>query len=201
MMTIVFQLARALVPDSFMSLEKILQDKKPTILQGWFEAILETYPTDTRRFLKNKKDRFKNPVAHEISQGMEGIFDQVISGGSPDEISPFLERVVKVRAVQDFTPSKALAFIFELKSLVRAALAANLKEPQIHEDLLSLERKIDELGLLSLDLYMKCREKIYELRVNEVKNRVGRLLERANMICGIPEREGDPEVCTTDNLT
>ena len=48
---------------------------------------------------------------------------------------------------------------------------------------------------------MKCREKIYELRVNEVKNRVGRLLERANMICGVPRKEGDAEVGSMDNLT
>jgi hypothetical protein len=57
------------------------------------------------------------------------------------------------------------------------------------------------VGLLALDIYMKCREEIYELRVNEIKRSVSRLIERANMICGVPEREGDPEVCSTDNLT
>jgi hypothetical protein len=57
------------------------------------------------------------------------------------------------------------------------------------------------MSLLALDIYMKCREELYELRVNEVKRSVGRLIERANMICGVPEKEGDPEVCSTDNLT
>jgi hypothetical protein len=85
--------------------------------------------------------------------------------------------------------------------VIREELAENIGESRISQDLWKLEEKIDAMGLLSLDIYMKCREKLYELRVNEVKNRVGRLIERANMICGIPEKEGDPEVCSTENLT
>ena len=184
-----------------MSLEKRLEDKKSTILERWFDSILETYPTDTRQFLKKKKNRFENPVAHQISEGMQDIFDQILSGGSSEEVSPFLDKVIRIRAVQDFTPSQALGFIFDLKRLIREELAEELQESQVSEDFFGLERKIDEFGLKSLDLYMKCREKIYEVRVNEVKRSVGRLIERANRICGIPEKEGDPEVCDTDNLT
>jgi hypothetical protein len=132
---------------------------------------------------------------------MEGIFDQILSGGSQDEFTPFLDKVIRIRAVQDLTPSQALAFIFEFKKVVRDELGEDIRESQISEDLWKFERRIDQLGLLSLDLYMKCREKLFELRVKEVKNRVGRLIERANMICGIPEKEDDPEVCSTDNLT
>jgi len=182
-----------------MSLEKILEEKKSTILERWFELILETYPADTRQFLKRNKNRFSNPVAHEVSRGIEGILDQIIRGGNSDEISPFLDKVIRIRAVQDFAPSQALGFIFELKTLVREELAGIIDDSHNSADLSRLERRIDKLGLLSLDLYMKCREKLYELRVNEVKKRVGRLIERANMTCGIAEKKGDPEVCSTDN--
>ncbi len=182
-----------------MSLEQILEKRKSTILARWFDLILETYPPDTRQFLKKNKNRFSNPVSHEISRGIEGVFAEILSGGSSDEVSPFLDKVIRIRAVQDSSPSQALGFIFELKKLVREELADIIDERHFSEDLSKFERKVDELGLLSLDLYMKCREKLYELRVNEVKNRVGRLIERANMICGIPEKEGDPEVCSTDN--
>jgi hypothetical protein len=74
-------------------------------------------------------------------------------------------------------------------------------ESFISEDLWEFERKIDAMGLMSLDIYSQCREKLYQMRVKEVKNSVGRLIERANMMCGIPEKEGDPEVCSTENLT
>ena len=184
-----------------MSLEKLLEEKKAAILERWFDLVLETYPAHTRQFLKKNRNRFSNPVAHEISRGIEGIFDQILSGGNSDEVSPFLDKVIRIRAVQDFTPSQALGFLFELKTLVREELAGNTDESHIAEDFPRFDRRVDQVGLLGLDLYMQCREKLYELRLKEAKNRVGRLIERANMICGIPEKDGDPEVCSTDNLT
>ena len=182
-----------------MSLENVLQQKKAVILERWFNSILETYPSDTKHFLRTKKDRFENPVAHRISSGIEGIFDQILTNRKAEEASPFLDKVIRVRAVQDYSPSQALAFIFDLKRLVREAVAEDTREGQLSEELWRLEQKIDEMGLLALDIYMKCREEIYELRVNEVKRSVSRLIERANKLCGVPEREGDPEVCSTDN--
>jgi hypothetical protein len=182
-----------------MSLEKLLQQKKSVILERWFDSILETYPTDTKRFLLKKKNRFANPVAHEISRGIEEIFDNILKGENSEDVSPFLDKIIRIRAVQDLSPSQALGFIFHLKKLIREELAENMGESRISEDVWELERKIDAMGLMSLDIYTKCREKLYELRVKEVKNRVGKLIERANMMCGIPEKEGDPEVCDTEN--
>ena len=185
----------------FMHLQQLLQQRKSAILKRWFDVILSTYPPQTQISLKKSTNRFANPVAHEISRGIEGIFDQLLSGERVEEASPFLDKVIRIRAVQELSPSEALAFMFELKRLVREEVSDSLTDTTFPEDLWSFERQIDALGLLSLDVYMKCREKIFELRVNEVKNRVGRLLERANMICGIPEKEGDPEMCSTDTLT
>jgi hypothetical protein len=184
-----------------MSLEKLLQQKKSVILERWFDSILETYPSDTKHFLRTKKDQFENPVAHRISSGVEGIFDRILNDEKAEEASLFLDKIIRIRAVQDYSPSQALAFIFDLKRLVREVVAEDTPEGQLSEELWRLEQKIDEMGLLALDIYMKCREEIYELRVNEIKRSVSRLIERANMICGVPEREGDPEVCSTDNLT
>ncbi len=184
-----------------MSLKELLKEKKSAILERWFDSILETYPSDTKHFLRTKKNRFENPVAHRISSGIEGIFDQIINDEKAEEASPFLDKVIRIRAVQDYSPSQALTFIFDLKKLMRQAVAEDAGSDQLSEELWRLEGKIDEIGLLALDIYMKCREEIYELRVNEVKRSVSRLIERANMICGVPEREGDPEVCSTDNLT
>ena len=36
-------------------------------------------------------------------------------------------------------------------------------------ELQSFEAQIDNLTFLSFDIYMKCRERIFELRVNEIK--------------------------------
>lgn len=190
-----------LVSRHYMSLQKLLEENKSVILSRWFNSILETYPADTKQFLRTKKDQFDNPVAHRISSGIEGIFSQILNEAEGKEVSPFLDKIIRVRAVQDFNPSQAVAFIFDLKRLVREELGEDVREGQLSEELWKFELEIDRMGLLALDIYMKCREEIYELRVNEVKRSVSRLIERANKICGIPGKEGDPEVCSTDNLT
>ena len=183
-----------------MSLQKFLKENKPVILRRWFNAILDTYPSDTKQFLQTKKNQFDNPVAHRISRGMEGIFSQIIGEAEENDVSPFLDKVIRVRAVQDFTPSQAVAFIFALKRLVREELGEKIREAQLSEELWRFEEEIDKMGLLALDIYMKCREEIYEVRVREVKRSVGRLIERANKICGIPPKQGDLEPGSTDNL-
>ena len=184
-----------------MSLQTLLEENKSVILSRWFNAILETYPADTKHFLRTKKNRFDNPVAQRISSGIEGIFSQILKEAEEKEVSPFLDKIIRVRAVQDFNPSQAVAFIFDLKRLVREELGEEVREGQLFQELWRFEEEIDKMGLLALDIYMKCREEIYEVRVKEVKRSVSRLVERANKICGIPGKEEDPEVCSTDNLT
>jgi hypothetical protein len=181
-----------------MKLHELLEENKSAILSRWFDSILETYPADTKQFLRTKKDRFDNPVAHRITIGIEGIFSQILDDAEVEEVSPFLDNIIRVRAVQEFTPSQAVAFIFDLKRLVREELGEEIREGQLSDELWIFEEAIDKMALLALDIYMKCREEIYEVRVKEVKRSVSRLIERANKICGIPEKEEDPEVCSTN---
>jgi len=174
-----------------MKLENLLSQKRAAILERWFHLILEAYPIDTSTFLKKQKDRFANPVGYTISQGIEGLFEELLQGMDSDKVSSFLDNIVRVRAVQDFSPSQAMAFIFLLKKVIREELKSEMRENGLAEELLIFESKIDALALLSFDIYMKCREKIYEIRVNEVKNSVYMLLRKANLICEIPEQEPD----------
>jgi hypothetical protein len=87
-----------------------------------------------------------------------------------------LDEVIRVWAVQDFTPSQAMAFVFIWKKIIREELAQELKDPGLAEACLELESRIDGLALLGFDVYMKRREKLYEIRVDEVKKRIGGLL-------------------------
>lgn len=171
-------------------LRNLLAENKPAILERWFDLILETYPADTSNFLKNQKNRFTNPVGHTISQGIDRLFEELLSETdfNPNvlESSP-LYNIIRIRAVQDFTPSRAIAFILLLKKVIREELKDSLREDGIAGELLTFESKIDDAALLSFDIYMKCREKIYEIKVNEFKNMTFRLLQRANLICEIEE--------------
>ncbi len=177
-----------------MDLENFLTQHKSSILKKWFNSILETYPAETVRMLKKEKNQFANPVGSTIYQGMEKLYQELITDMNEETISPFLDRIVRIRAIQDFSPSRAIAFAFDLKRLVREQMeeASNAEERLTANDLDTFDARIDQLAMLAFDIYVKCREQLYELRVNEVKNRTHRLLQRANLLAEIPEQE--PEI-------
>lgn len=158
-----------------MRLIDLLREKRAIILQRWFDLICESYPPETSNLLKNEKNRFTNPVGYAISDGIEGLLRGLLDemDSKADDIrAPFLDNIIRIRAVQDFTPSQAISFIFLLKNVIREELKTKIHENGIAKELFTLESRIDGLALLSFDIYMKCREKIYELRVNELKKRM-----------------------------
>lgn len=172
-----------------LKLKDLLVAKRSAILKRWFDVIIETYPTDTSGFLKKQKDRFANPVAYTISQGIERILEVLIEGKDFTENLPFLDDIIKVRAIQDFTPSKAMSFVFLLKKVVREELAKEIRQNQVSDALLEFESKIDDLALLSFDKYIKYRELIYKLKTDELKRMTFTLLKKANLMTEIPVEE------------
>ena len=175
-----------------MKLENLLFQKSSTILARWIDLTLGTYPSDAHRFLKKQKDRFANPVGTTISREIENLYHELLRGMHTENLSPLLDRIIRIRAVQDFSPAQAIAFIFILKGVIRSELEKELREKELAEELLAFESRIDDLALLAFDIYMKCREKIYEIRVNETTNHVSRLLQKAGLICELPGPEPDP---------
>ena len=99
----------------------------------------------------------------------------------------FLDNIIRIRAVQGFTPSQSTAFTIFLKKVIREELKDEIKEDQLYNDLAALEARIDKMALLSFDIYMKCRETLYEIKANEVKNMTFNLLRRANMLSEVQE--------------
>jgi len=166
-----------------MDLKQLLQKRKTTIVKKWFDAVTETYPDDTSRFLNKQKDQFTNPVGYTISEGIEHLFDALLEGMLQDKVSAFLDSIIRIRAIQDFTPSEAVAFIFRLKKVIRQELGDDiLKQQGMSEALSTFDSAIDDLALFAFDIYMKCREKIYELKANEARNMTFRLLQKAQLI-------------------
>ena len=173
-----------------MRLENLLVEKRVAIFQRWLDLVLATYPLETTNLLRKEKNEFANPVGQTISHGLSGLYDEVARHAEvdPEKVSPILDRIIRIRAIQDFSPAQALAFIFHLKKVVREELDSEIRESSISpEEWIAFETKIDEVGLLAFNVFMACREKLYEIRINEVKNRTHRLLQRANLIAEIPE--------------
>jgi hypothetical protein len=158
-----------------------LSAKSPAIWEKWLDTLLGSYFPDTVQFLKKEKDPFSNPMAHQLSRGLQDILAVLVEDKGVEEAHAALDEVIRVLALQDAPPSRVLAFVFTLKQVVREELQAELKDPAMAPALVELESRIDGLALLGFDGYTQRREKLCELKVNEVKARVSGLLRRAGI--------------------
>lgn len=196
-------------------LRDALAARKNAIIQAWLARTLQTYPEHTRRFLSQERDPFRNPVGSTLKDALPVLFDAVLEGMDTAQVIPALDSIVRIRAVQDFTPSQAVAFLFLLKQVVREALhrpphpalspAGGGEEKgegvALMGGLAVVEGRIDEMALLAFDLFMKCRERIYEIKANEAKRKIYVLermygVEPAATACGpeAPPRRDHEEV-------
>jgi len=164
-----------------MQLAAHLAQKKSAILGRWLTAIYESYPPETAIFLQKEKDRFDNPVGYRVSEGLEGLYGALTQEMERAQVLTWLDEIIRIRALQDFAPSQALAFIFLLKNVIRQELADEIQQENLAAEILELESRIDGLALLGFDVYSKRREKIYEIRANEMKGRVSLLLRKAGV--------------------
>lgn len=127
---------------------------------------MESYPTDVSSFLISEKDRFANPVGFIIRAGIETLFDEVAHGANHDRITAALDSIIRVRAVQDFTPSQAIAFVFLLKKAVRVELTLD-DASEMFEELLQFDTRIDDIASLASDIYVKCRDDINRIKAGK----------------------------------
>ena len=165
-----------------MGLESLLKERKAVIVKRWFESAIQAYPPDTAKFIKGQRDAFANPIGSTTLAAIEGLFDQLLGDMNPQQVKPLLDPVVRIRAVQAFTPSQATAFVLALKRILRDGLSRDLQDPGVANDLLALEARIDALCLMAFDIYQECRETIYRIQANEMKNTTQRAFERAGLL-------------------
>lgn len=164
-----------------MTLNNLLVQSKAAVLRRWRDLVVQTYPDETSRFLQRVKDRFANPVGDTILRGTESIFDLLLSEQTtPEAMARAVDGIVRIRAVQDFTASRAVAFVFLLKKAIREQLGEKVQSNGITDELLDLESRIDQIALAAFDCWAGCREQIHDIRVNEIKNGVFKLRERIN---------------------
>ena len=177
-----------------MRLENFLLKQKKTLLVQWVDVILGSYPGETARMLRKETNQFANPVGHAIQTGMDGLLDEFLQKADPANMALYLDKILRIRAVQDFSPSQSVAFIFSLKGIAREAAKDELRENRLSpDDVHGFEARVDELALLAFNVYMQCREKLFEVRIEEIKSKSHRLLQRARIIGDLPGPESGEE--------
>jgi len=179
-----------------MKLGKLLADRKAELLERWFERVIAAYPEETARFLQRKRDRFENPIGATIRESLDQCIDGLTAERPADELASTLFPLIKILAVQEFPPSRALRFLFLLKDLARELLADQAAE----EELARFGHTMDELSLVAFDLYARSREQVFQLRINDVKRSTSGLVAMLNKRGFLAEPEVDqdgPAVCAS----
>jgi hypothetical protein len=172
-------------------LDEYLSEKRDAIVTEWYERITSQYPPETAKFLREQADPFANPVGAGLRDELGPLYDAVVVGNDVARIDQALDRIIRVRAVQAFEPSQALAFLVELKRVIRGRVVSDGLE--CAAELAALDDRIDGLLLAAVDVYSRCREEIFEIRVKDVRNRSLKMMERLNEWRARRDEVGGPE--------
>ena len=164
-----------------MALNDLLSRHETAILKRWFELILETYPADAATLMRKDKDQFTNPVGSTLSREIEILFKRLCESSQNERCQASLDSILKIRSVQDFSPSEAVGFVFLLKRAIGETLKNDICRESVMDEWLKFQTSIDDLALQAFDAYMECREKICEIRINQArteKEMAFRMMER-----------------------
>jgi hypothetical protein len=150
-------------------IQDLLKKYKTAVLERWFDLILETYPANAAALMRKNRDQFTNPVGSTISREIDILFKNLCAGSQDEKCQSSLDSILKIRSVQDFSPSKAVAFIFLLKRAIGETLKNEMCKGSVMDEWLEFQSRIDDLALQAFDIYMGCREKICEIRIDQAR--------------------------------
>jgi hypothetical protein len=169
--------------DMPMSFEQYLTEKRSSIVKKWYDAVKETLPIVPSGASEEQRGGATFSPRDNLALGLEGLFDALLQGVMPDDISRFLNSMMRLRASQDVIPSQAMAFIVQVKKAVRQELGGViLSDLRLGEELTAWESVVDDLVLFAFDTYVRYREEILEFKAQEAKNETLKLLKKAKLI-------------------
>ncbi len=156
-----------------------LTEAREALLEAWLARTLSTYPEEAARQLGSGGDPFANPVGQRLAKGLGEVIEGVCVDNKPArQLASALDEVVRVRAIQDFTPSAAVGFVLLLKGAAREVNGVPA------EELRSFEHEVDELLLVAVDIYVACKSELFELRTRDMQRRTYHVVELANRLSG-----------------
>lgn len=157
-----------------MPLGRFLAENKGEIQDLWVNRVLDSYAEDAAAIFKREQDRFSNPVGYNTRHTLTSIYSLLFD--QPDQPAADLEKVkaeletfIKIRAVQTFTPASAVAFIYDLKAVVRQFVAKQRDLDVAAAEWAWFHDTLDQLALVVFDLYMASRERLFKAHLNEIK--------------------------------
>ena len=164
------------------SLNQFMRERHGDLLKQWFEIAIAAYSAESHKYFVKVNNEFTNPVGSNIYRSMDHLLTELSGDRDADRLYGHLEMILKIRAVQDMKPSKALAFLPSFKNLVRTEFKKEIQKGQIsYSELDDLFTDIDTLMLIAFDLYSESKELLYNLRIAQIKE-TNDILQKANLL-------------------
>ncbi len=151
-----------------MNLTEALAHKKKEVLDLWIGRTLDSYVSPG--FFKKSKDQFANPVGVNIANGLTALYELLQNNAEPEAYLKPLDQVVRIRAVQEFTPSQAMSPFLELKWVVKQVFSGDKEMQSLLPMLDTFDCEIDKIALAAFDIYTDCKEQVYRNRIRELKS-------------------------------
>jgi len=170
-----------------MDIIELCSSQRDTLVELWVSRFFASYPLDSKGFMRTNRDRFANPVGETTRISAAVLFDAVIGmETSAETVKSALHDLVWVRAVQDMPPSKAVGTLYLLKDLLRKEILPVCLKPEhageaLINEYLAMESRLDTLGLMALDMYSEARERVFRIRVEEVKRSQSAVIRLAKL--------------------
>lgn len=150
-----------------MDLAEGFRNHREKIVNKWVEYTLSTYLSSG--FFLKENDKFANPVGGNIREALGRLFQLFAKGADSKEFVSPLEQLISIRAVQEFTPSQAVAPLNAVKHITREVFAADKERSHLVNELYDFEFAVDLAMLAAFDIYMQYRERLYQVRINEIR--------------------------------
>ncbi len=152
------------------------------ILDRWIDRVLATYPSGGAAIFKKQKNPFANPVGYNITHALTTLYKHLCHDTEIDAALSALEDLVRIRAVQEFSPSEAVSFLYLLKEVVKDENKRSKGDACLSlDEWLAFEQRIDAISFRVFDMYMASRERIFVVRLNELKR--GTHIITENAVC------------------
>lgn len=145
-------------------------------VQEWLACTLRTYPSQTGRFLSHERDPFRNPVGQMLRVALSALAGELFGSFDRTRVTASLGEVVRLRAVQEFTPAEAVEFVTLARHAVRGL--AETESPRLAPGALDvLDARIDDMVVIAADLFEQCRVELRAIAERATRRR-GFVLER-----------------------
>ena len=183
-----------------MDISAFCTSKREKLVGLWIDRFFASYPIDSTGFMRTRRDRFANPVGETTRNAAAVLYDAVIGNDAePEAVKTALHDLIWIRAVQDMMPSQAVGAIVLLKDILRKEVLTECLKPEHSSSgalraYLDMESRIDTLCLMALNMYAEARERVYRVRIEDVKQSQSQVIRLAGL-----RREHSEPLPETDN--